>query len=166
MKVVLVGVNATFNHTNLAIKSIKKYCQKAINDKNADNDKNVDNCINADYDKNVDDGINVDNNNTCKTDNDNVNDFDIICLEFTINDSVRENVAVLLNENAAVYGFSCYIWNIIHILEITEILKKINPRCVIILGGPEVSFEDNDFFCNHMEVDYLIQGPGEKAFLI
>jgi len=124
MKVVLVGVNASFNHTNLAIRQLKYYCRQ-----------------NTDIRENV----------------------DFICREYTINDSVRENMDCLLQENAGIYGFSCYIWNITVILEMTEILKKLRPECVIVLGGPEVSFEQEEFFSFHPEIDYIIRGSGEKA---
>lgn len=126
LKVVLIGVNASFNHTNLAIRCLKQYCSEK---------------------------------------NDQKEKVEIICREFTINDSLRENIACLLDDNANAYGFSCYIWNISIILEMTEILKKLKPNCVIILGGPEVSYESDEFLKLHGEVDYIIRGPGEKAFL-
>lgn len=125
MKTVLVAVNATYNHTNLAIKYLKRFYLKS--------------------------GYSQD-------------DMEIICREFTINDDFKENAALLLKENANVFGFSCYIWNVRIILEMVEILKKINPGCLIVLGGPEISFEDDAFFDAHPQVDYIIRGQGELAF--
>lgn len=124
-KIILAAVNATFNHTNPAIRYIRKYCMESefIQEH-------------------------------CK----------ILCREYTINDPVRETVADLLQEDAQIYAFSCYIWNIDVILEIAEMTKKIKPECSILLGGPEVSYEDESFFSLHPFVDCIIRGPGEKAF--
>ncbi len=125
LKVVLVGVNASYIHTALAIRYLKQYsrCDDSI-------------CQNA----------------------------TIVCREFTINDPVRDTIAGLLDENAAIYGFSCYIWNIRVVLEITELLKKLRPACRIVLGGPEVSFETEDFFRVAPQIDVVVKGPGEEAF--
>lgn len=59
--------------------------------------------------------------------------------------------------------FSCYIWNISQTLEVSEILKRINPDVKILLGGPEVSYEWEKVIL-HPAVDFLILGEGEIPF--
>ena len=56
---------------------------------------------------------------------------------------------------------SCYAWN----WEITKFLakeiKKINPQCLIILGGPQVPNRSDGFFEKHPYVDIIVHGEGE-----
>ena len=56
---------------------------------------------------------------------------------------------------------SCYVWN----WEITKFLafevKKINPNCLIIFGGPQVPNRTEDFFEKYPFVDILVHGEGE-----
>ena len=56
---------------------------------------------------------------------------------------------------------SCYVWN----WEITTFLakevKRINPKCLIIFGGPEVPDLTGDFFEKYPFVDLIVHGEGE-----
>ncbi|MEO8150499.1 MAG: radical SAM protein [Bacteroidia bacterium] len=62
-----------------------------------------------------------------------------------------------------VVAFSCYIWNITQTLAVARLLKKLKPGIKILLGGPEVSYEYDDFI-SRPEVDYIIAGEGEIPF--
>ena len=62
-----------------------------------------------------------------------------------------------------VIAFSCYIWNITPTLAVARLLKQLNPEIKILLGGPEVSYEYDDFIAKE-EVDYIIVGEGEIPF--
>lgn len=62
-----------------------------------------------------------------------------------------------------VVAFSCYIWNITPTLAVARKLKELNPSIKIMLGGPEVSYEYDDFIALP-EVDYIITGEGENPF--
>lgn len=87
---------------------------------------------------------------------------DIKILEFTINNSVDYIFEELVKEKADIIGFSCYIWNIEIILEICQIIKKVEPNITIFLGGPEVSF-DEKYFMQKGYIDFIISGEGEVA---
>jgi radical SAM superfamily enzyme YgiQ (UPF0313 family) len=56
---------------------------------------------------------------------------------------------------------SCYVWN----WEITKFLaqevKKINPNCLIIFGGPQIPDRTEGFFEKFPFVDILVHGEGE-----
>lgn len=56
---------------------------------------------------------------------------------------------------------SCYVWN----WEITNYLakkvKEINPKCLIIFGGPHVPEDTTGFFDEHPYVNILAHGEGE-----
>ena len=60
-------------------------------------------------------------------------------------------------------AFSVYIWNVDLIKILIDKLKKMDPQLVIVIGGPEVSYEI-DYFLDNFKIDYLISGEGEVAF--
>lgn len=84
--------------------------------------------------------------------------------EYTINHYDDYLFTELMRRDSKLYCFSCYIWNIERILYLAETLKKAKPNIKILLGGPEVSFENEDFLFNHPYIDFVIQGEGEGTF--
>ena len=82
--------------------------------------------------------------------------------ESNINEPIGNVIAEIYKASPDVVGLSTYIWNTDQIAKITGTLKKILPSCMIVLGGPEVSFEST--LGNYPHTDYLIQGAGETAF--
>jgi len=72
-------------------------------------------------------------------------------------------MAEIFRENPDILCFSCYIWNINSILDICRDYKKISPQTIIILGGPEVSYDSQRVLQRNIAVDYVIKGEGEAA---
>ncbi len=124
MKVVLTALNATYGHTNLAIRYLKNYC---------DSDMLI------------------------------LHFMEIVCREFSINDHNFNVLDELVSENAKVYAFSCYIWNIEKVLEIADNIKKILPDSIIVLGGPEVSYDVDQMISGNEYIDYVVKGQGEES---
>ena len=60
-------------------------------------------------------------------------------------------------------GFTCYLWNIQRTLCIAERLKEARPDLQILLGGPEIT-ADNDWVLRHDAVDFAAIGEGEQTF--
>ena len=89
---------------------------------------------------------------------------EIKVLEFTINDSLDSALASIYFEKADIAAFSCYIWNIAYVFKLAEALKKASPHIKIILGGPEVSYDDGNPADICPWADYVVQGEGEKPF--
>jgi len=83
--------------------------------------------------------------------------------EYTINDNTLSILASIYKTEADIYAFSCYIWNIEQTLEICANLKKIKPESIIVLGGPEVSYESIKIMKENSFIDYIISGEGEKS---
>lgn len=73
-------------------------------------------------------------------------------------------LSALVEENADIYGFSTYIWNVEDMLAYASSLKKLLPKAKIIFGGPEVLFRGDDFLQENHFVDHIIRGEGEDAF--
>ena len=76
----------------------------------------------------------------------------------------RENIKDDINrcKNSDVLLCSCYVWNWELTIHLAEQVKKINPNCLIILGGPHVPENSAGFFDKYPFVDMLVHGEGEK----
>lgn len=83
--------------------------------------------------------------------------------DFTINDQKEALIHPLISGNYTHIGFSVYIWNVELVKELIIDIKEINPSIVIFLGGPEVSFESEEFL-KESRADYLMVGEGETIF--
>lgn len=83
-------------------------------------------------------------------------------IEFVINSSVADAVEAILEHQPKIVGLGAYIWNALEIQECMRILKKVSPKTLIVLGGPEASHLPHrvDF----SGADYIIQGEGDVAF--
>lgn len=84
--------------------------------------------------------------------------------EYTINHSLDFILSDIYEKNPQMICFSCYIWNISIILELIKNCKKIMPQTLIILGGPEVSYESEKLIDKNKAIDIIIRGEGEKTF--
>lgn len=118
--VLLIGINAKYIHTNLAIRTLRA------------------------------------NAGECR---------DMVEIaEYTINHRREEILQRIYEKKPAVIGFSCYLWNIEHVLSITCDLKKILPGVVIMAGGPEVAYRPEEILARHTDIDLIMVGEGEKTF--
>lgn len=95
----------------------------------------------------------------CKDD-----DFDIEIKEFTINQKQEYILDEILSANADLICFSTYVWNIEYIKELAYIIKEAKKDIQILCGGPEVSFEIDEFMNKEPYVDFVIYGEGEVTF--
>lgn len=88
---------------------------------------------------------------------------DVDFVEYTIKEDLDKITADIIAKKVQIIAFSVYIWNVKLIKELCIRLKREDQNLVIILGGPEVSYEI-DYFLDNYEIDYLISGEGEIAF--
>ena len=88
--------------------------------------------------------------------------FEVVLIEHNLRDRTAHILEHLYAEQADVYGFSCYIWNLCEMLAIGETLRMLLPKSRLVLGGPEVSF-DTARFEGKDWIDAIICGEGEEA---
>ena len=62
-------------------------------------------------------------------------------VEFDINQRPVDVAEVLLAQNPKIIGLGVYIWNAAPATEVVAALKRIRPEVIVILGGPEVSYD-------------------------
>ena len=87
--------------------------------------------------------------------------YPVTLKEFTIKDSVDKIVNYIINEKPDLVGFSVYIWNINIIKEIIKCIRDTN--IMVLLGGPEVSYNAEEYILNN-EADFVINNEGEESF--
>ncbi|MCX7615638.1 MAG: B12-binding domain-containing radical SAM protein, partial [Clostridiales bacterium] len=87
-------------------------------------------------------------------------------VEGTINENLKNiaNRIVLTKPN--VIGFSCYVWNITATRKLIHLIKSLLPETVVVLGGPEVSYNAEEILREEPYVKYIISGEGEKPFAL
>ncbi|WP_144548690.1 B12-binding domain-containing radical SAM protein [Bacillus sp. X1(2014)] len=91
-------------------------------------------------------------------------DFNIQIKEYTIKDPILNIVTDLYQQKPKVIGFSCYIWNIEETIKVVNLLKKVDPSLIIVLGGPEVTYDTREWMEKVPEVDFIVMGEGEQTF--
>ncbi len=84
--------------------------------------------------------------------------------EFTINNQSDYILEEIYKRKPDVLCFSCYIWNLSMIEQVIKEFHKLCPMVPIWLGGPEVSFEVEEFLQKHPEVTGVMMGEGEETF--
>lgn len=90
----------------------------------------------------------------------NKDNFDISYKEFVIKENVDVIASELICSNYDCIGIGVYIWNVEQVKKLIQTLKLKRPEIIIILGGPEVSYEP-EYFLNNTNADYIISGEGE-----
>ncbi|MFL6656523.1 MAG: DUF4080 domain-containing protein [Massilia sp.] len=83
--------------------------------------------------------------------------------EFVIGAKTTEIVERLLAHQPRIIGFGIYIWNVEETTRVVAMLKRVAPQVVIVLGGPEVSYEPGEQTIVQL-ADYLITGWGDVSF--
>ena len=84
-------------------------------------------------------------------------------LEFEIKQRALDIAGEILAVGARIVGLGVYIWNAALTAEVVAILKKVQPDLVVILGGPEVSYETLGQPIVEC-ADYVITGEADLKF--
>ncbi|MFO0823682.1 MAG: cobalamin-dependent protein [Gemmataceae bacterium] len=88
-------------------------------------------------------------------------DFDIQILPGRDANTLGDHALVssVLARNPWMVGFTCYVWNIERTLWIAAELKRRRPELLIVLGGPEIT-ADNQWVLDTLHYDYAVIGEG------
>ena len=136
MKVLLVSVNASYMHTNLAIRDLKNYAEKSRAAKAG--------------------GANAETLSAAQT--------DIAIAEYTINQPIGEVLRGIAFTNADLILFSTYIWNAEYVCKLLPEIKKVLPDCILGAGGPEFGYGAKKYLSAIADLDFIIFGEGELTF--
>ncbi len=84
-------------------------------------------------------------------------------MEFILQNRPEEIIETILAAKPAIVGFGVYIWNVVEMTRVVALLKCVAPEIIVVLGGPEVSYE-----CEQQQIvrlaDYVITGWGDISF--
>jgi radical SAM superfamily enzyme YgiQ (UPF0313 family) len=83
--------------------------------------------------------------------------------EFVIGAKTADVVERLLLHSPRIVGFGVYIWNVEETTKVVAMLKRVAPGVIVVLGGPEVSFETNEQPIAKL-ADYVVTGWGDVTF--
>ena len=86
-----------------------------------------------------------------------------VLAEFDINQRPIDIAEALLARNPRIIGLGVYIWNVAPTTELVATLKRIRPEIIIVLGGPEVSYETEQQAVVQM-ADHVITGEADLEF--
>jgi len=89
--------------------------------------------------------------------------FECRIMEFTIHERPIDIAEQLLKEQPRIIGLGVYIWNIEEMTKLVGVIKQVSPETIVVLGGPEVSFEQQEQAICRM-ADYVIAGQGDIVF--
>ena len=84
-------------------------------------------------------------------------------LEFGINQQPVEILDTILEHGPRIVGLGVYIWNVEQTTRVVADLKRIRPDIVVVLGGPEVSYEFAEQPITQL-AEYVITGEADHAF--
>ena len=84
-------------------------------------------------------------------------------VEFDIHQRPLDVAEALLARDPKIIGFGIYIWNVAAATEVVAALKRVRPDIIIILGGPEVSYETEAQSIVQL-ADHVITGEADLKF--
>ncbi len=85
-------------------------------------------------------------------------------LECTVNQPKEEILRQILSFPAKIYAFSIYIFNVALTRQVISDLRTMRPDALILCGGPEVTYDCEDFLRQNPDVDGIMRGEGEETF--
>lgn len=84
-------------------------------------------------------------------------------VEFVLGARPAQMAEQLLAHAPRIIGLGVYIWNVEEMTRLAAHLKTIAPEVVLVVGGPEVSYEvESQRIC--ALADHVVTGPGDLAF--
>ena len=159
MKILLVGVNSKFIHSNPALFYLREYVLRKL--------------LSCETGKS---SCGMTQEPSCETGKSSCGMTDITrwtreflektieIREYTINREPGTTVADIYEAQPDVIAVSCYIWNISYVSVICDSLHKVLPGTDIWLGGPEVTHAPESVFEKMPFLRGIMAGEGEKSF--
>lgn len=83
--------------------------------------------------------------------------------EYIIDARPADVAEKLLAFEPRILGLGVYIWNVELSTQLVTLLKQVRPELIIVVGGPEVSYEQETQAICAM-ADHVVAGPGDLAF--
>lgn len=83
--------------------------------------------------------------------------------EFVASAATDQIVEAVVARSPRILGLGVYIWNVEAATRLVRELKRLKPDLIVVLGGPEVSYETDEQEIVRL-ADFVITGEGDLAF--
>jgi radical SAM superfamily enzyme YgiQ (UPF0313 family) len=80
---------------------------------------------------------------------------------FVFRDNLEENIQECRDSDILLCA--CYVWNWEITIQLAREVKKINPNCLVIFGGPQIPGFSEGFFEKYPFLDIIVHGEGEHV---
>jgi radical SAM superfamily enzyme YgiQ (UPF0313 family) len=84
-------------------------------------------------------------------------------VEFVLGARASDMAEQLLAQSPRIIGLGVYIWNVEESTRLVALLKTVAPEVVVVVGGPEVSYETGSQRICEL-ADYVVTGWGDLEF--
>lgn len=84
-------------------------------------------------------------------------------LEFDIAQRPMDIAEKILALSPRIVGVGVYIWNALESEQLVALLKRVKPELIVIIGGPEVSYETEQQAIAR-DADFVVTGEADLAF--
>ncbi len=88
---------------------------------------------------------------------------DVHIQEYTIRNTAEQIAEEITRQNPDAVGLSAYIWNSRIIKQVLALISA-HKKFFVFLGGPEVSYNADEWLNAYPAIDCIITGPGEEGF--
>jgi len=79
--------------------------------------------------------------------------------------SDSEKRTLIAGQNPSIFCISQWTHNRHASLELADLVKKIFPKCLVIVGGGHATFQYKEILCKNASVDLVVIGEGEATLL-
>jgi radical SAM superfamily enzyme YgiQ (UPF0313 family) len=86
-------------------------------------------------------------------------------LEFDISQRPTDVIEAILAQRPKIVGLGVYIWNALPATQLVAELKRVSPETIVVLGGPEVSYETQQQEICAL-ADHVVTGEADLAFAV
>ncbi len=90
--------------------------------------------------------------------------YDTVVLDHSVNEKREAVLKSIVDEAPDVLGLSVYIWNVSYLKGLLPELHRALPLCRIVLGGPEVSYNQEETLLSFPYASAVLSGEGEIPF--
>ena len=84
-------------------------------------------------------------------------------VEGTVNEPLSNVLSRITEDEPQLLGLSCYIWNVTQMLFLASAYKAVCPSGLLVLGGPEASYRQEELLRENPCVDFILSGEGETT---
>lgn len=88
-----------------------------------------------------------------------------VIIERGINETDENILSALREAGPGVVAVSVYIWNTLKVKRLIPLIREHLPGTIIVLGGPEVSYNRDSWSGASYSPDYIVAGAGEAGFM-